>query len=60
VTKSKGRVFFTEGQATGEKGKFFSTAVGKYIEADDDLKAALMNSLDELCRITLYRPFQLF
>jgi len=46
VTKSKGRVFFTEGQATGEKGQVFATAVGKYIEADNDLKAALVNSVE--------------
>ena len=46
VTKSKGRVFITEGQATGENGQVFATATGKYIEADDDLKAALMNSVE--------------
>ena len=39
VTKSKGRVFLTEGTAMGEDGQVFATAVGKYIEADDDLKA---------------------
>ena len=46
VTKSKGRVFLTEGTAMGEDGQVFATAVGKYIEADDDLKAALMNSVE--------------
>jgi uncharacterized protein (TIGR00369 family) len=46
VTKSKGRVFFTEGQATGENGQVYATAIGKYIEADDELKAALINSVE--------------
>ena len=46
VTKSKGRVFLTEGTAMGEDGQVFATAIGKYIEADDGLKAALMNSVE--------------
>ncbi len=46
VTNSKGRVFFTEGQAEGENGQVFATAVGKYIEADEKLKATLMNSVE--------------
>lgn len=46
VTKSKGRVFLTEGTAMGEDGQVFATAVGKYIEADDDLKATLMDSVE--------------
>ena len=46
VTKSKGRVFLTEGTAMGEDGQVFATATGKYIEADDDLKATLMDSVE--------------
>lgn len=46
VTKSRGRVFLTEGTATAEDGQVFATAAAKYIEADTDLKAALMNSVE--------------
>jgi uncharacterized protein (TIGR00369 family) len=46
VTKSKGRVFFTEGKATGKNGQILATATGRYVEADAKLKAALMNSVE--------------
>jgi uncharacterized protein (TIGR00369 family) len=46
VTKSKGRVFLTEGTAMSEDSQAFATATGKYIEADDDLKVALMDSVE--------------
>lgn len=46
VTKSKGRVFFTEGKATGEDGQVFATATGRYVEADSELKAALTDAIE--------------
>jgi uncharacterized protein (TIGR00369 family) len=46
VTKSKGRVFFTEGKATDKDGQILATATGRYVEADAKLKAALMNSVE--------------
>lgn len=46
VTKSKGRVFLTEGKATGENGQVFATATGRYVEADSELKPTLMNSVE--------------
>ncbi len=46
VTKSKGRVFLTEGKATGENGQILATATGRYVEPDATLKAALMNSVE--------------
>lgn len=47
VTGSKGRVYFAEGQAIGEKGKVFATASAKYIRAGDELKSELMKSIVE-------------
>lgn len=41
VTRSKGRVYFTEGEATGPNGDTFATATGKYIEAGGELKDML-------------------
>jgi len=46
VTKSKGRVFFTEGKATNEDGQVLATATGRYVEADSELKPTLMNSVE--------------
>ncbi len=46
VTKSKGRVFLTEGTATGERGQVFAAANGKYVEASTDLRATLMDSVE--------------
>jgi len=46
VIKSKGRVFFTEGKATNEEGQVLVTATGRYVEADSELKPALMNSVE--------------
>ncbi len=45
VSKRKGRVLFTEGQATGQDGLIFATATGKYVEADEELKGQLMKSI---------------
>ena len=46
VTKNKGRVFFTEGQASSTDGQVFATAIGRYIEPDSDLTATLKNSVE--------------
>lgn len=46
VTKHKGRIFLTKGQATGSDNSLFATATGKYIEADRQMKSLLMNSID--------------
>ncbi|MFQ6008048.1 MAG: PaaI family thioesterase [Candidatus Zixiibacteriota bacterium] len=46
VTKSKGRVFFTEGKVTAENGQTLATATGRYVEVDTKLKAALMSSVE--------------
>ncbi len=46
VTKSKGRMYFTEGKATGEDGQVFASATGKYIEARPELKQVLVQSIE--------------
>jgi len=46
VAKCKGRMFLTEGRATGDSGQVVATASGKYIEADPDLKQTLINSVE--------------
>lgn len=46
VTKQKGKVIFTKGQAAGENGSVFATATGKYVEARPGLKEQLMKSVD--------------
>ena len=46
VTKGKGRIFFTEGKVVDSEGNVYATATGKYIKANDDLKAQLMKSKD--------------
>jgi len=46
VTRQRGRVYITEGEAVGSDGQPYATATAKYIEADGNLKAALLQSLD--------------
>jgi len=47
VVSKKGRLHLTEGEATGEDGKIFATATGKYLEAKSSLKKQLLKSLDK-------------
>lgn len=44
--KNKGRVYFTEGAVKDKKGEIYASATGKYIKADDSLKAQLLKSKD--------------
>jgi len=44
VTRQKGRVIFTEGEATGPDGQIFASATGKYVEAGDELRSELVKS----------------
>ena len=45
VVRNKGRVTFTEGEATGAEGQVFATATAKYIEAGPEMKEQLMKSV---------------
>ena len=47
VVARKGRLFFTEGEVIGRDGLVYATAAGKYIRAREELKARLMDSLEE-------------
>jgi uncharacterized protein (TIGR00369 family) len=47
VISKKRRLYLTEGEVTGEDGKVFATATGKYLEAKSDLKQQLLKSLDQ-------------
>ena len=47
VVSRKGRLYLTEGEATGEDGKTFAKATGKYLEAKSSLKKQLLKSLGE-------------
>ncbi|NOY88672.1 MAG: PaaI family thioesterase [FCB group bacterium] len=46
VTNNKKRLFWAEGKAVGDKGQVYATATAKYMEATDELKEQLMNSID--------------
>lgn len=46
VVRSKGRVFFTEGEARGDDGQTFATATGRYVETKGNLRSLLMQSTD--------------
>jgi len=46
VTKSKGRIFVTEGKAVGKDGTVYATATGKYIEAKEELRQELVKSVE--------------
>lgn len=47
ISDNKGKVYFTEGEVRDDKGTIYAVATGKYIRANDDLKAQLMKSLDQ-------------
>jgi uncharacterized protein (TIGR00369 family) len=46
IVKSRGRVYLTEGSATGPDGETYATATGKYVEAGSSLKEQLVKSID--------------
>jgi len=46
VLQSRGRLYTTEGEAIGVDGTVFATASGTYLEARDELKSKLVQSLD--------------
>ncbi|MCP4685082.1 MAG: PaaI family thioesterase [bacterium] len=46
VTRCKGKIYFTEGEVTGDDGAKYASATGKYIEAKPELAARLAESLD--------------
>jgi uncharacterized protein (TIGR00369 family) len=45
ITRSKGRLHVTEGQARGNDETIYATAQGKYLEANDNLKDTLQASV---------------
>lgn len=46
ITRSKGRVYLTRGEARGSDGTLYATASAKYIEAKADLKENLESSVE--------------
>ncbi len=46
-TAARGRIYLTEGEATGPEGEVYATAKGKYIEARPELKAKLKESVEQ-------------
>lgn len=46
ITRSKGRLYLTEGEARGDDKAICATAVGKYMEASADLKETLEASIE--------------
>lgn len=46
ITETKGRMYFTAGEAVGDDGRVFAEATGKYLEARPELKDELLRSLD--------------
>lgn len=46
VAKSRGRVYRTEGEAIGSDGTVYATAKGTYVEAGEELKTTLAESVD--------------
>lgn len=47
VTGTKGKLYFAQGEATGQDGRVYATASAKYIRARDDFEQELMNSIDQ-------------
>ncbi len=47
IVKTRGRMFITESEATGEDGTVFARATGKYIEARGPLKQSLVKSTEQ-------------
>ena len=46
ITRVKGRVYLTEGEAVGEDGTVYATAKGSYIEAPTELHSILSESIE--------------
>ena len=46
ITERKGRLFFTEGEATDESGTVYATAAGKYVRAAGELGEQLQRSIE--------------
>lgn len=46
ITRCRGRMFTTEGEAISESGSVLASATGKYIETKGDLKQSLLQSID--------------
>ncbi|MDF1545498.1 MAG: PaaI family thioesterase [bacterium] len=46
VIKSRGKIYLTEGDVANSKGEILASANGKYIEASQELKTELMQSID--------------
>ena len=46
ITRSKGRLYVTEGEVRGIDNTIFATATGKYIKADAALKETLQASIE--------------
>ena len=46
LTHQKGRMFFAEGILKDNTDTIYATATGKYIEADESLRAQLMKSIE--------------
>lgn len=47
LTKNKGRLYFAEGSVVDSDGIIYATSTAKYIEAKEDLKPTLMNSIEQ-------------
>ena len=46
IIRVRGRVYITEGEAVGEDSTVYATAKGRYIEAPDELRSKLVESLE--------------
>ena len=46
LVSQKGKLYFTEGKVVDENGVVYATSTGKYIRANDTLKAQLLKSID--------------
>lgn len=46
LTNQRGKLYFTEGELRDDNSVLYASAVGKYIKANDTLKAQLMKSID--------------
>lgn len=46
MTSNRGKLFLAEGRVVDEKGAVYATSTGKYIQANETLKAQLMKSID--------------
>ena len=46
ILRNKGRIYVTEGEAVGEDGTVYATAKGSYIEAPEELRSRLAESIE--------------